>query len=50
MQSKTFQKILRYVVHYFYLDLGTRLFVPWPGDSEVTFLVFKSSYPLLLPV
>jgi len=34
------------------LGLGTHLFVkvPSPGDSEVTFSVFESSYPLLLPV
>jgi len=32
--------------------LGTHLFVkvPRPGDSEVTFSVFESSYHLLLPV
>jgi len=34
------------------LGLGTHLFakVPWPGDSKGTFLVFESSYHLLLPV
>jgi len=34
------------------LSLSTHLFVkvPRPGDSEVTFSVFKSSYHLLLPV
>jgi len=34
------------------LGLGTRSFVkvPRPGDSEVTFSVFKSSCHLLLPV
>jgi len=30
----------------------THLFVevPWPGDSEVAFSVFGSSYHLLLPI
>jgi len=34
------------------LGLGTHLFVtvPQPGDSEVTFSVFESSYHLLIPV
>jgi len=33
------------------LDLSTHLFVkvPRPGDSEVTFSVFESSFYLLLP-
>jgi len=35
-----------------FLSLGPHLFlkVLRPGDSEVTFSVFKSSCPLLLPV
>jgi len=35
-----------------YLGLGLHLFVkvPQPGASEVTFLVFESSWHLLLPV
>jgi len=34
------------------IGLGPHLFVkvPRPGDSEVTFAVFKSNYHLLLPV
>jgi len=34
------------------LGLGIRLFiiVPRPGDSEVTFAVFESSFHLLIPV
>jgi len=36
----------------FVVGLGTHLFamVPRPGDSEVTFSVFESSYDILLPV
>jgi len=35
-----------------FLGLGTHLFVkvPRPGDSEVTFLVFQSSFHLFLPL
>jgi len=37
---------------YVKIGLGTHLFVkvPRPGDSEVSFSVFKSSCHLLLPV